>query len=309
MLLYHHPDFTKHKTGHGHPESPQRYLAIEGHQPFQELIAKCRKPTFSPLTEKQLSAVHSPEVAAYIRAACERGGGRIEADTVVSKESFDIGLLAAGECCAAVEAVIKGEDKTALCLVRPPGHHATPKQSMGFCLFNNVALAARHAQTHGAERVLIVDWDVHHGNGTQDAFYTDPNIFYLSLHRFPFYPGTGLVSETGTARGLGTTLNVPLAFGIGRADYRHAFKNALDKATQHFKPDIILISAGFDAHAEDPIGSLGLATEDFATLTETIKHVANTHAQGRVVSCLEGGYNLERLAESLTVHAQALMKQ
>jgi acetoin utilization deacetylase AcuC-like enzyme len=148
-------------------------------------------------------------------------------------------------------------------------------------------LAARQAQKLGAEKVLIVDWDVHHGNGTQDAYYTDPNIFYLSLHRFPFYPGTGLASETGTGRGLGTTLNVPLAFGISRADYRHAFANAIEKATQHFKPDLILISAGFDAHAEDPIGS---------------------HCQGRIVSCLEGGYNLERLAESVTTHAEVLMK-
>jgi acetoin utilization deacetylase AcuC-like enzyme len=309
MFLYHHPDFIKHKTGSGHPESPQRYLTIESYQPFQQLAAKCITPSFSPLTLEQLATVHSPDVAEYIRAACARGGGRIEADTVVSKESFDIGLLAAGACCAAVEAVLKSKDKTALCLVRPPGHHATPTHSMGFCLFNNVALSARHAQKLGAEKVLIVDWDVHHGNGTQDAFYTDPNIFYLSLHRFPFYPGTGLASETGTGRGLGTTLNVPLAFGISRAEYRKAFTNALDKASQHFKPDLILISAGFDAHAEDPIGSLGLATEDFTTLTQTIKEAAKTHCQGRIVSCLEGGYNLERLAESVTAHAEAMMGQ
>jgi len=177
---------------------------------------------------------------------------------------------------------------------------------MGFCLFNNIALASRQALACGANRVLIVDWDVHHGNGTQDAFYDDEQVFFLSLHRSPFYPGTGLANETGTGAGLGTTLNVPLRFGISRKDYLAAFTTSLEQAVDRTKPDIILLSAGFDAHARDPIGSLGLEVEDFASITETLLQAARTHSQGRLVSCLEGGYNLDMLAESVTAHLKVL---
>lgn len=250
--------------------------------------------------------VHEDDVARYVQVACEQGGGRIEADTIVSSASFEVGLLAAGACCSAVKAVMQGNDKTAFCLVRPPGHHATPALSMGFCLFNSIALAARTALKEGASKVLIVDWDVHHGNGTQDAFYDDPQVYFLSLHRSPFYPGTGLANETGTGKGLGATLNVPLRFGISRADYLSAFAANLEKACSVAKPDIILVSAGFDAHAQDPIGSLGLEVEDFSTMTDLLKQAANTYSNGRIVSCLEGGYNLKKLAESVTAHLKSL---
>jgi acetoin utilization deacetylase AcuC-like enzyme len=306
-LLFRDDRFIQHRTGAGHPESPERYLALQRHAGLQKQAARCATPAFQPLTLKQIAAVHSADVGEYVQEAVRRGGGRIEADTVVSPASLEVGLLAAGACCAAVDALLQGKDTTAFCMVRPPGHHATPTHSMGFCLFNNIALAARHAQTKGAGKVMIVDWDVHHGNGTQDVFYADPSVFFLSLHRFPFYPGTGLATETGTGPGLGTTQNIPLRFGITRADYRTVFEAALDKALKSFKPDLLLVSAGFDAHAEDPIGSLGLDVADFGSLTDVLVQAAKTHCKGRVVSCLEGGYNLDRLPECAALHLERLL--
>lgn len=305
-LLFQHPRFIDHHTGPGHPERPERYLSIVDYQPFQEIAASCHTGEFSPLRPAELTSVHDETVARYVEQACLMGGGRIEADTVVSSASFEIGLLAAGACCAAIDAVMRGDDRTAFCMVRPPGHHATPNLSMGFCLFNNVALAALRALQRGANRVLIVDWDVHHGNGTQDAFYDDDRVFFLSLHRSPFYPGTGLANETGTGRGLGYTLNVPLRFGITRRDYHSALHHALEKATLRCKPDLILLSAGFDAHAQDPIGSLGLEVEDYSEMTEFLLQAAKTLCQGRLISCLEGGYHLQRLAECVTTHVATL---
>lgn len=306
-LLFQSDRFVEHETGAGHPECPARYRAVRDHVPFQQLSSHCQTPHIKPLTLSQLQLVHDADVGEYVQAACKQGGGRIEADTVVSPASFEVGMLAAGACCQAVEAVLKGTDQTAFCLIRPPGHHATPSLSMGFCLFNNIALAARHALKCGANRVMIVDWDVHHGNGTQDAFYDDEQVTFVSLHRSPFYPGTGLANETGTGKGLGTTFNVPLRFGISQADYHAALETVLHTALSQHKPDVILISAGFDAHAEDPIGSLGLDVADFSRMTALLKEVAKTHCQGRLVSCLEGGYNLERLPECVTAHLQVLI--
>jgi acetoin utilization deacetylase AcuC-like enzyme len=239
----------------------------------------------------------------------EDGGGRLDPDTVVSPRSFEVALAAAGACASAVDAVLAGPQRTALCLVRPPGHHATPTRSMGFCLFNNVALAARRAlKAHGLSRVLIVDWDVHHGNGTQDVFYADPAVMFFSIHRYGnFYPGTGAARETGTGPGLGYTLNAPIRYGTPRRQYQAAFTSALDQAAEKIKPELVLLSAGFDAHARDPIGSLGLEVEDFAELTSQVLEVARAHAGGRLVSCLEGGYHLEALAESVQAHLEGLL--
>jgi acetoin utilization deacetylase AcuC-like enzyme len=308
-LLYSDPLFLKHETGQ-HPEKPERLRSITTRLEAAGLPARCTAGTYRPLTEDALLAVHSAEQVRRARQAAERGGGRLDPDTVVSPASFEVALAAAGACVAAVDAVLAGPERKALCLVRPPGHHATPTRSMGFCLFGSVALAARHAHTaHQVNRVLVVDWDVHHGNGTQDIFYEDPAVTFFSVHRYGmgFYPGTGAAHETGAGRGLGHTLNAPIRYGTPRPDYRAAFTRALEKAAAVSKPELVLVSAGFDAHARDPIGSLGLEVEDFAWLTRQVLDVARTHAGGRLVSCLEGGYDLQALAESVQAHLEELL--
>jgi acetoin utilization deacetylase AcuC-like enzyme len=306
-LLYTDPKFLQHDTG-PHVERADRLRAITGHLEKAGLAKMCKAGEFKPLDEAAVVKLHDPKMLVQIKQMCQHGGGSLDADTVVSPQSFDVALHAAGACVAAVDAVMKGEAKHALCLVRPPGHHATPHKVMGFCLFNNVALAATHAKTaHKLTRILIVDWDVHHGNGTQDIFYSDGEVLFLSIHRYPFWPGTGKKEDTGTGKGLGYISNVPVRFGTSRKTYLEMFTDALHKAGDKIKPELVLISAGFDAHAQDPIGSLGLEVEDFGTLTERVLDVAKTHAGERVVSCLEGGYNLTRLAESVGVHLEGLL--
>ncbi len=308
-LLYTDPLFLKHDTGR-HPETADRLRAITARLEKAGLIKKCTAAQYTPLTEDAVSALHDPKLVQAVKQLAAHGGGRIDADTVVCPDSHNVALAAAGACVSAVDAVMKGDDKTALCLVRPPGHHATPKRSMGFCLFNNIALAAHHAKkTHRLTRVLIVDWDVHHGNGTQDIFYEDPEVFFYSIHRYGrgFYPGTGAADETGKGKGEGHTLNVPVKFGTSRKDYLDHFTKGLEKAVDTIEPELVLLSAGFDAHVKDPIGSLELETEDFTTLTKKVLEVAKTHAKGRLVSCLEGGYNLDALAESVQTHLEELL--
>ncbi len=306
-LLYSDPLFLKHDTGR-HPETADRLRAIAARLEKAGLVRQCRAGVYQPLTEEAVARLHDPKLIMQVKQLCQHGGGRLDADTPVSPDSFEVALAAAGACVAAVDAVLKGTDRTALCLVRPPGHHATPTRSMGFCLFNNIALAARHAKAaHRLTRLLIVDWDVHHGNGTQDLFYADPEVFFFSIHRYPFYPGTGAKDETGAGKGLGYTLNVPVRYGTPRKDYLDLFTKALHQAADKIKPELVLISAGFDAHALDPIGSLDLEVEDFVTLSERVLEVAKTHAQGRVVSCLEGGYHLDKLAECVEAHLRQLL--
>jgi acetoin utilization deacetylase AcuC-like enzyme len=308
-ILFTDPLFLRHETG-AHPENPSRLRSITLRLDESGLAGRCAKGVYQPLSEQAVAHIHAPEMVACVKDASRQGGGFIENDTVVSPNSYNVALAAAGACVAAVDAVLTGPDRTALCLVRPPGHHATPTESMGFCLFNNIALAAHQARSvHGLTRILIVDWDVHHGNGTQDIFYRDPTVMFLSVHRYGrgFYPGTGAADETGSGPGLGHVFNVPLRSGISRDDYHDQFWRALEKAAEACKPELVLLSAGFDAHARDPIGSLGLETEDFAVLTRCVLEVARTHAQGRVVSCLEGGYHLNALAESVQAHLEVLL--
>ena len=309
-LLYSDPVFLEHATGQ-HPESAERLLRISERLEAANLIAKCQHGTFAPADKAAILAVHAPQVVERAQTMAQRGGGYLDPDTVVCPASFNVALNAAGACIAAVDAVVAGLDHTALCLVRPPGHHATPSRSMGFCLVNNIAVAAAHARAkHGLNRVLIVDWDVHHGNGTQDIFYSDPAQFFLSVHRYGdgFYPGTGAADESGTGSGLGFTRNVPLAYGVSRKVFLDSFSRALEQAADKMKPELVLVSAGFDAHALDPVGSLGLETEDFATLTKQVLGVAKSYANGKLVACLEGGYNVDALADSVSVHLEELLR-
>ena len=307
-LIYRDARFLLHNTG-SHPECPQRLMAIHSRLERSGLFQRCSEQDGVLAGDDDILRVHSERHLNHIREFSKAGGGRIEVDTVMSPESADAAILAAGAAVDAVSKVIKGVDSTALCLVRPPGHHAVPDGPMGFCLFGNAAIAARTAvQRLGLDRVLVVDWDVHHGNGTQDVFYEDEQVGYFSAHRFPFYPGTGRKSENGSGPGLGTTFNLPLQFGISRLDYLSAFENLLTRAADSVKPDLIIISAGFDAHAEDPVGSLGLETEDFQKLTELVMQAAKTHCDGRLVSILEGGYNVDRLADCVEVHLETLLK-
>lgn len=309
-LLYTDPVFLEHATGQ-HPENPDRLRRVTKKLEAANLIARCRAGSFQPAEKESVLAVHAQEVFERAKKMADGGGGYLDPDTVVCPASFRVAVNAAGACMAAVDAVIDAKDHTALCLVRPPGHHATPTRSMGFCLFNNIAIAAAHARKkHAVNRILIVDWDVHHGNGTQDIFYADPTQFFLSVHRYGdgFYPGTGAADETGTGHGLGFTQNVPLHFGISRKAYLDAYCRALERAAEKMRPELILVSAGFDAHARDPIGSLGLQSEDFAALTKHVLEIAAAHSKGRLVACLEGGYNLDALAESVQVHLEELLR-
>jgi acetoin utilization deacetylase AcuC-like enzyme len=308
-MLFSDPLFLCHETGQ-HPENPNRLRSITRRLEESRLTSRCQAGAYKPLAPEIVAHLHSPTVIQRAKEVAEQGGGHLDVDTIVSVKSYEVALAAAGAGVAAVDAVLSGKDKTALCLIRPPGHHATPTHSMGFCLFNNIALAADHARrAHHLSRILILDWDVHHGNGTQDIFYETPEIFFLSIHRYGagFYPGTGAADETGSGRGLGHTANVPIRYGTSRKDYFSALRSALDKAADKIKPQLVLVSAGFDAHRKDPIGSLGLETEDFRDLTKMALDVARTHAQGRLVSCLEGGYDLEALAESVQVHLEQLL--
>jgi acetoin utilization deacetylase AcuC-like enzyme len=307
-LLYYDPVLQEHQTAN-HPERPERLAQVVRHLQWTGLDSCCRRPAWKPISTERLARVHSLKYAETLKTFAERGGGFIEHDTVVSPRSYEVALMAAGAVCDAVERVTGGEDRRALCLVRPPGHHALPTGAMGFCLFNNIALGARLATDElGLDRVLIVDWDVHHGNGTQEVFWEDGRVGYLSIHRSPFYPDTGGQLEIGFGPGLGTTRNVPVEFGTPRSQYLARFQRELESFADQIRPQLVLISAGFDAHREDPIGSLGLETEDFRTLTQMVLNVAATHANGSLVSVLEGGYNPYALTDCVDVHLDELLR-
>jgi acetoin utilization deacetylase AcuC-like enzyme len=307
-LLYRDPFFQQHLTG-AHPERPLRLATIDKLLEERALVAKCEKTTWKDAPVALVATVHKQAYIEKLEQYAEAGGGRIESDTVVSEKSYDVALRAAGAVVDAVRRVTMGGHTSALCLVRPPGHHALPKGAMGFCLFNNIALGARVAiDEQRLDRVLIVDWDVHHGNGTQDIFWEDEQVGFLSIHRYPFYPGTGADDETGAGKGLGFTRNLPVEYGTSRNDYHAQFERELADFARKVRPQLILISAGFDAHREDPIGSLKLEVDDFARLTRTVAEIAKAHADARIVSVLEGGYHVDRLAESVAIHLEELLK-
>ncbi|MCA9000125.1 MAG: histone deacetylase [Planctomycetaceae bacterium] len=309
VLLFSDPIFEQHDTG-THPENSGRLVAIRQELERRSLPGNCERQPPQLASPDQIERVHPSSHLRSIQRVADAGGGRLDPDTVVSPKSPHVAEMAAGTACEAVRQVAKGDASSALCLIRPPGHHALADRAMGFCLLNHIAIAARHAQEEfGLERILIVDWDVHHGNGTQDIFYRDPHVVFCSIHRFPFYPGTGDSDETGTGDGLGATFNVPIRYGTPREEYFARFVQGLEAAAERAKPQLVLISAGFDAHREDPIGSLDLETEDFIRLTQHVADVARQWCDGKIVSFLEGGYDPRALAESVAVHLECLCRQ
>jgi acetoin utilization deacetylase AcuC-like enzyme len=306
-ILFTDPWFLRHETG-SHPECPERLRRVWAHLTETGLDQRFDRGAVVPATPEEIGRVHDADYISQVEEWARAGGGRVEVDTLMSGDSYDAAVRAAGAAVAAVEDVISGAHRRALCLVRPPGHHALFDSPMGFCLFNNVAVAARHAvEKLKLARVLIVDWDVHHGNGTQDAFYSDGRVHFFSVHRAPFYPGTGDADETGTGPGLGAISNLPLKFGISRHEFLEGFQTVLERAASRARPELILLSAGFDAHRADPVGSLGLENEDFVTLTQIVAQCADHYCGGKIVSLLEGGYNLDVLPESVQAHIEALV--
>ena len=299
-----------HDAGPGHPEQPARYDAVLAALKAAGLHAAMRGIGPRAVSREDLLLVHEAGYVDLAEREIREGLDHLSTgDTGIGSLSWDAAMAAAGCTMAATEAVVKGDAKTAFCLVRPPGHHAGAGRGMGFCIVNNIALAARHAQKRlGIGRVLIVDWDVHHGNGTQDIFYADGSVFFFSTHQSPWYPGTGSADETGTGKGKGTTLNCPLPAGSGRAEILECFERKLVPAMEKFRPELVLISAGFDSREGDPLGQFLLTDADFADLTRIVRGIADAHAQGRVVSVLEGGYSLRGLASAATAHVAALMK-
>lgn len=302
-LVYTHPVFLEHDTGPHHPESPQRLRAILEMLDNQRLSGLERReaPEAQP---EEIERVHSAAYIERVLAAIPASGhAALDADTVVSPKSGEAALRAVGAVCAAVDAVARGEAANAFCAVRPPGHHAEPERAMGFCLFNNVAIGALHARAaQGLKRVAVIDFDVHHGNGTQAAFERDPELFYGSTHQSPLYPGTGAREE----KGVGNIVNAPLPPGAGSEDFRRAMAEEILPALRTFAPDMVMISAGFDAHRDDPLASLALVEEDYAWITTELVTLAREACAGRIVSALEGGYNLEALATSCEAHIRAL---
>lgn len=303
-----HPCFVLHDTGPGHPERPDRMRAIDkalGDHLFKPLV-RIEAPLRDDV-EQQILLAHPASYLAAIKKARPAPGEdpvRLDPDTVLSSGSWEAALRAVGAGLAAVDAIVAGTANNAFCQVRPCGHHAERARAMGFCIFSNAAIAGMYARArHGLERVAVVDFDVHHGNGTQDVFWSDKDLFLASTHQMPLYPGTGALSETG----VGNIWNAPLRPNDGGEQFRDAFESRVLPALRNFAPDIIVISAGFDAHEADPLANLRLKEPDFAWATEKICEVAARHANGRIVSMLEGGYDLAALARSVAVHVKALM--
>jgi len=305
--LVYDPIYLEHDTG-DHVENSQRLVATMSYLKETGIKEKlsCLPPR--PATVEELAMIHTPEYISYVKSKAEKGGGWLDPDTVMSPKSYEAALYAAGGLMVAVEAVMKGEADNAFALVRPPGHHAIHDRAMGFCIFNNIALAAKFALSKfSLNRVLIADFDVHHGNGTQDAFYADPKVLYFSTHQYPFYPGTGWMDETGTGEGEGTTVNFPMATGWGDEEYLRAFNEVLVPVARGFQPQLILVSAGFDAHWADHLAMMRVSVKSFAQMVMILKELAAELCQGRLVFTLEGGYNLQVVASSIKATLDVLL--
>jgi acetoin utilization deacetylase AcuC-like enzyme len=298
------PRFLDHDPGQGHPESRERLAVSLAYLQQLPWFSKL-KPLVPQLAgESWIHAVHASDYVRRAKQACEEGRSYLDTpDVGISQHSYEIARLAAGGALVLADQMMAGTIQNGFALLRPPGHHAEESFAMGFCLFNNIAILARYLQKkHGLEKILILDWDVHHGNGTQHTFYDDPSVFYISLHQYPFYPGTGASHETGEGRGKGATLNCPMPAGSGDAAYQTAFTEKILPKAEVFKPDAVLISAGFDAHASDPLAAMRLSTSSFAWMTTRLMELADRHSKGRIISLLEGGYHLYNLPRSIAAH-------
>ncbi len=295
------PIYLAHKTGWGHPEKPERLVSINtaiiSTSFYSHLILV--HPCMPDL--QYIEMIHSRSYIERVKKEIQSGKSYLDSmDTAVSPESYDVALMAVGGALNMCDTIIDNKAHNGFCAIRPPGHHAEKDHAAGFCIFNNIAIAAKYLQAcHGIKKIAIVDWDVHHGNGTQHSFERDNSIFYISLHQYPHYPGTGTASEDGIGKGKGFTMNIPMYSGSGDTEYHAAFKNRILPALESFKPEAILISAGFDAHRSDPLSSIRLSTEAFSEFTEMLMSIAKKHSRGRVIAFLEGGYNLNSLSESI----------
>ncbi len=304
-LVYSH-SYLEHETGN-HPENPGRLKAITSHLQVTGLLDALELIEPEEADEEAIRGVHSAEMIERVRDICKAGGGHLDADTFASSRSCTTARKAAGGVVRAIKGVMRGELSNAMALVRPPGHHATRTASMGFCLFNNIAIGARYLiEKRGLERVLCVDWDLHHGNGTQDIFYDSRKVFYFSIHQGDCYPGTGMQGEKGVGEGLGFTLNTPLPAGTPEVEYLERFRRSLAVIAEMFSPEFVLVSAGFDAHRDDPLGGLMVTEGGYAEMTRLVKRLAEEQCDGRLVSALEGGYHPDALAGSVFAHLEAL---
>ena len=305
--LIYHPIYMEHDTGL-HCETAQRLITVTGYLKNTGTLEKLISLKPQAATVEQIARVHTPSYISGVESFVKRGGGYLDGDTVASPASYEAAIYAAGGSISAVDAVMSGDVTYAFALVRPPGHHAVRDAAMGFCIFNNVAIAARDAiAKHNLERVLIVDFDVHHGNGTQDAFYSESSVLYFSTHQYPFYPGSGGVDEIGSGEGEGYTVNVPMPGGCGDAEYMRAFEEVLVPVAKRYRPQFILVSAGYDAHWADSISSMQVTTTGYAKMTAILKDLADEICGGKLVFALEGGYNVEALAESVDATINVLL--
>jgi acetoin utilization deacetylase AcuC-like enzyme len=306
--LIFHPDYLKHDSGENHPESRERLAFLMEYLGKKGILTRLQNIDPYPASVFDLELVHDPAYIKTVEKICRNGGGMLDPDTRVGEESYKVALLAAGGVMAAVDEVMNQRVKNAFCAVRPPGHHAEKDKAMGFCIFNNVAVGSRYVQKHyGLKKIFIVDWDVHHGNGTQNIFWSDPSVFYFSIHQYPHYPGTGGENETGGGEGEGFTFNMPMCAGSGELEYIEVFENILYPMAFKYAPDFIFISAGFDAHEEDPLAQINLTEAGYKRMTEVILKLASECCDGRLVSVLEGGYNLTSLSVSVEKHILALV--